>query len=155
MGVSEELVRELRRLVAEEVAREPEGPLGPGELEWEMEILGEVVRGLGHEVFSLDWDSGGPGAGAGTEVVYRLAGKYLYLSSTYGWTGPYDTLDEAYGHIFVSAATDSVCCSEWSEDEIIARMTLNGGPPVLHINGNPWPFETLEHRREQLEGRRG
>jgi hypothetical protein len=149
------LVRELRRLVADEVAREPEEPLGPADLEWQLEILGEVIRTLASQAFSLDWDSGGPGAGAGTEVVYRLAGKYLYLSSTYGWTGPFDTLDEAYGDIFVSAATQSIWCSEWSEEEVIARMTLNGGPPVLHINGNPWPFETLEHRLAQVKRRSG
>jgi hypothetical protein len=150
MSVNEELVRELRRLVAEEVAREPEASDDPFDAEYELEVLGELAQQVGDCVFSLDWDSGGPGAGAGTENVYRIAGKYLYLSNTYGWTGPFETLDDAYGSIFVSAATQSIHCSEWSEEEIIRRIQLYGGPAVLYINGTAWPFETLEHTHARM-----
>ena len=46
MRVDEELVRELRRLVAAEVAREPEEPLEPLDAQLELEMLGEVIQGL-------------------------------------------------------------------------------------------------------------
>lgn len=150
MSVNEELVRELRRLLAEEVAREPEASDDPFDAQYELEVLGEVAQQVGRSVFSLEWDSGGPGGGAGIETVYRISGKYLYLSNTYGWTGPFDTLDDAYGHIFVTDATQSIDCSEWSDEEIIGRMQLTGGPPVLYINGTAWPFETLEHVHERM-----
>ena len=149
--MNEELVKQLRALLVEELGREREG-IEDGEpdaidLQFELDMLGEVAMKVGDSVFSLEWDSGGPGAGAGTETVYRLAGKYLYLSASFGWQGPYETLDDAYGTVVVNAATRSVWCSEWSEEEIISRIDFyDAAPPVLYINGVAWPFETLEHR---------
>jgi quinol monooxygenase YgiN len=152
MSQDEELIREMRRLLREELGRERKATDGDDDaldLQVELEMLGETAMRLGTAVFSLDWDSGGPGAGAGTETVYRVGDHYLYLSSTFGWEGPYETLDDAYGCITVTGATQSIWSGEWDEDEIVARIQLYDGPPVIHINGSPWPFETLEHAAEQ------
>lgn len=148
MSNNEELILEMRRLLREELGRErdpADGEPDALDLQFELEMLGEAALRLGTEVFSLDWDSGGPGAGAGSETVYRVGPAYLYLSSTFGWQGPYESLDDAYGCIAVTGATQSIWCSEWDEDEIVARIELYGEPSVIHVNGNPWPFETLEH----------
>lgn len=152
--MNEELVKQLRELLVEEIGRgsdpaEESNP-NPVDLQFELEMLGEVAMQIGESVFSLEWDSGGPGAGAGTETVYSLAGKYLYLSASFGWQGPYHTLDDAYGSVFVSAATQSIWCSEWTEEELISRMSFHDAPSVLYINGVAWPFETLEHRWQRL-----
>lgn len=117
---------------------------------WLEQLQEMVPRVVGELVFSLYWDSGGPGAGAGTERVYRLAGKYLLSSASFGWSGPYDSLDEAFGTIVVTGATKEIWSSEWSEDELIARMELYSPGPLLEINGTRWPLETLEHRHAQL-----
>lgn len=125
-------------------------------VEWDLtsDDLYDWVPRYGEEVFSLYWDSGGPGAGAGIESVYRFADRYLACSDTFGWSGPYDTLEDAYGSIFVSSATKEISSSEWSDDEIIARMDLQGPGPELVINGTRWPLETLEHRHAQLRRER-
>lgn len=118
-----------------------------------MDGLLEQVHATGRLVFSLYWDSGGPGAGAGYENVYELAGKYLYSSDSFGWTGPFDSLDDAYGSIFVSEATREISSTVWDEDEIIARIDLHGEPDGLRINGTVWPLEHLEHRNRVLRNR--
>ena len=122
--------------------------------EWEIthDDLYDLAPRFGEEVFMLYWDSGGPGAGAGVERVYRLGGKYLKASDSFGWDGPYDTLDQAHGTIFVTGATREITCSEWGEDEIIARMELHDPRSSLMINGTEWPLETLEHRHARLRG---
>ena len=119
-----------------------------------MDDLLEQVHATGQVVFSLYWDSGGPG-GAGYETVYELAGKYLYSSDSFGWTGPFDSLEDAYGSIFVSGATREISSTEWDEDEIIARIDLHGEPDGLTINGTVWPLEHLEHRNRVLRDRKG
>jgi hypothetical protein len=119
-----------------------------------LDELGELVWRFADQVFSLEWDSGGPGAGAGTETVYRLADKYLTSSFDFGWGGPHVSLDDAYGTIVVTGATREIWCSEWTEEEIIARMELSDPPPAITINGTRWPFEALEHRHETLTGRK-
>lgn len=127
-------------------------------LEYDVSCMDELldqVHATGRLVFSLYWDSGGPGAGAGYENVYELAGKYLYSSDSFGWTGPFDSLDDAYGSIFVSAATREISSTVWDEEEIIARIDLHGEPDGLRINGTVWLFEDLEHRNRVLRDRTG
>ncbi len=115
------------------------------------EACEEFFLQLADKVFSLDWDSRGPGAGAGQESVYRLGATYFTSSEGCGWDGPYCSLDEALGgSIAIGASTQEIRCSEWSEDEIISRVWLHDPPPVVTINGSEWPLETLEHRVEML-----
>jgi hypothetical protein len=55
----------------------------------ELEILEN-----GESVGRQEWDSGGPGAGAGSLVVYRYAGKF-FAADDVEFMGPYDTFREA------------------------------------------------------------
>lgn len=124
--------------------------LDTGDEQIDEDNLLDLVLRVGDPVYGLDWDSGGPGAGAGTESVYRVGDVYVAVSSTFGLGDPCATLDEAVGAIFVSGATRTISCAEWSEEEIIARMYMVDGPPVLEINGTDWPFEHLELAYQRL-----
>jgi hypothetical protein len=53
----------------------------------------EIIEN-GEVVGEQEWDSGGPGAGAGSLVVYRYAGKFFALDDV-EFMGPYDTFREA------------------------------------------------------------
>ncbi|MEO5765341.1 MAG: hypothetical protein ABIR52_08550 [Casimicrobiaceae bacterium] len=67
----------------------------------------------GEEVFYQDWDSGGPGAGAGRVSVYRYRAQF-YVSHDAGLEGPYSTKDKAIsenGVAEVSASTETI----WDE----------------------------------------
>ena len=48
----------------------------------------------GEKVGEQEWDSGGPGAGAGSLVVLRYAGKFFAFDDV-EFMGPYDTFREA------------------------------------------------------------
>ena len=64
----------------------------------------------GKEVFRQDWDSEGPGAGAGRVSVYRYKNAY-YVSHDAGVEGPYSSKSEAVarnGVADVNAATVSI-----------------------------------------------
>lgn len=136
--MSDSFVHECRKLIAAAVRT--------GDDQVDRDTITELLSRLGLEVFRLEWDSGGPGAGAGTELVYEFQGKYFTASADFGWNGPYETLDEALaGKIFVSAATREVWCSEWSEEEIIARMELYDPLPRITINGSEWALERIDH----------
>ena len=76
--------------------------------------LSENIRKRGDEVSWQDWDSGGPGAGAGRVSVYRYEGSF-YVFHDAGMEGPYPTKDEAVkknGVAIISAATVAI----WDED---------------------------------------
>ena len=134
--------------------------LEAGELVVDDALLDQVVFWELASVFSLHWDSGAPGAGAGVEQVARLGD--LYLSRPEDWEGGlFETLEEAVhgltgeGGICVSTATVAIDCTEWDEKEIIRRMIVIGeAPDRLRINGQVWPYETLEHVHHRLRGRR-
>jgi hypothetical protein len=53
----------------------------------------EIIEN-GEVVGEQEWDSGGPGAGAGSLVVYRYAGKFFALDDV-EFMGPYDNFREA------------------------------------------------------------
>jgi hypothetical protein len=52
------------------------------------------VRSKGRRAWVVEWDSGGPGAGAGCEAIYELDGLYWYPCEWAGLMGPYKTLAE-------------------------------------------------------------
>ncbi|HSG47711.1 MAG TPA: hypothetical protein VLA43_07875 [Longimicrobiales bacterium] len=105
-------------------------------------------------VFSMTWGSGSPGVGAHADEVFRIDGKYW----AEGWLesgGPFDTLAEAVATltgddgIYVSDSTWAIWCSEWNEDEILARISTLEEPDAVTINGAHWPLERLEFERER------
>ena len=73
--------------------------------EWDLQL-----SDVGQEVFWQDWDSGGPGAGAGRVSVYRF-GKLFYAEHDAGIEGPYQTKQEAAaacGADEVNEATEAI-----------------------------------------------
>jgi hypothetical protein len=112
-----------------------------------------VVERFADLVFTLDWDSGGPGAGAGTESVYTLGEKYITGSADFGWNGPYDSLDEVYEVIPINGATRDIWCGEWSEEEILDRFELDDPFQGVTLNGTWYSFERLEFEVEKRRGR--
>ena len=133
--------------------------LDAGELVVDDELLYEVVFWQLEDVFRHYWDTCSPGAGAGVDQVVRIGDLYLPRGE-YSQPGPFDSLEEAVhaidgeDGIGVSTSSVSIGCTEWDEEEIIRRMIVFGDlPRELRINGRVWPYETLEHRMEQLGGR--
>jgi len=106
------------------------------------EILSELILEEGEIVYSLQWDSGGPAAGAGYEVVYKFRDSYWTHSDYEGLSGPYDSLAEALSDTFttVTSATERIRCSELSSDEIVERLEpydLECTKRIV-INGEDW-----------------
>jgi N-formylglutamate deformylase len=68
----------------------------------------EVLNSYGDEVASQDWDSGGPGAGAGTTSLYEMFGRY-YQTHDAGYE-KYQTLIEATSSsvFYQNDATESI-----------------------------------------------
>jgi len=117
-------------------------------------LLDEVSRN-GDEVFNLEWDSGGPGAGAGVEIVSRFRGHLFTLSPNVGLRGPWPSLEIAirglFGYdrerpILINSATVSVSCTEWGDEELISKVNLDWPslPARLEVNGEHWYLEELE-----------
>ena len=106
------------------------------------EILSELILEEGKIVYSLQWESGGPAAGAGYEVVYKFRDSYWTHSDYEGLSGPYDSLAEALSDAFttVTSATERIRCSELSSDEIVERLEpydLECTKRIV-INGEDW-----------------
>jgi hypothetical protein len=112
--------------------------------------LFDALYALGEEVLRLEWDSDGPYAGAGSEVVLRVGGEYVRVSEDVdGWTGPFQTIEEALAtRIYITSAVTEIHCSELNAEELVERMELNDPPPVLAINGEEWSEDRL---RQQLD----
>lgn len=109
--------------------------------DWCVEFLTDLVFEKGVKVFSLDWDSGGPGAGAGTEEVYQCFNRFWPCSGTFGLSDPCETLGEALkGDIgAITDATTEVWCSPLAPAEIAKLLHVCGKPPFsFTINGEPW-----------------
>ena len=66
------------------------------------EQLSKRVCEGGECAFSLHWDSGGPGAGAGVESIYKFKNQYWYYSVDNDLSGPFDSLTEALDGFAVS-----------------------------------------------------
>ncbi len=116
----------------------------------------DLVSEFADVALSIDWDSGGSGAGAGTDRVYVLGGQYFIASADYGCIGPFERLDQAWGTLHLNGATREIWCLEWSDDEVLDRVEIFGEFDGVTINGDWWPFERLEHevaRRRRATGR--
>jgi hypothetical protein len=79
----------------------------------------------GDVVFEHEWDSGGPGAGAGSERVVAYRGRFWYSSLDFGVKGPYDDLlgtVAMYGLLTVTEATTEISSSTLSTAEMVLRL---------------------------------
>jgi hypothetical protein len=106
------------------------------------EILSELIIEEGEIVYSLQWDSGGPAAGAGYEVVYKFKDYYWAYSDYEELSGPYSCLDDALSYTFrtVTDVTERIRCSELSSEEIAERLEpydLECTKRIV-INGEDW-----------------
>jgi len=93
------------------------------------------------------WDSGGPGAGAGEEQVYRLGERYAVASEMAGPLGPFQSLHEAIEQADVLCITDaskSIDCDELSTGQIIDLLQVHyhGEEPALDINGHRCVYDS-------------
>ena len=89
---------------------------------WDIEKIIEE----GETAYKLYWDSGGPGAGADYEVIYKYADKYFCAHSNNPMDGPYDSLDDALdeGYLMITDASEAVWCDEIPTQEIAKRFEL-------------------------------
>jgi len=124
-------------------------------------LLDEVSRN-GDEVFNLEWDSRGPGGGAGVEVVVRFRGRLFTLSPNVGLRGPWPSVEAAIRGLFgidrerpilINDATVSISCTEWEGDELISKINLDWRslPAELDINGEHWYLEELERAQRKMD----
>jgi hypothetical protein len=107
-----------------------------------LNIFFELIREQGEEVCSLYWDSGGPGAGAGTEKIYKFRDLYWPCDSDQGFAfGPEESLQEAMDGCFqITGATKSVTCEELSAAELAQSVRVQQAIPgqLIEINGEEW-----------------
>ncbi len=106
-----------------------------------LELITELVRDEGEVVFKNDWDSGGPGAGADSERVYRYKHLYWPDNSTEGLSGPCESLEDALKGDCgaVTNATTSIRCSELDSAELSSLLWVQSCPKEpFKINGERW-----------------
>jgi hypothetical protein len=126
-----------------------EEPLGDGldgEAPNALEAEGDPVRKIideGELVFSYEWDSGGPGAGACTDEIYELNNQYAISSWDPGDAGPFATLDEAlqeYDLLLVTSATISIDCPVMSDEDLARILVCDEDELKVQINGENWEY---------------
>lgn len=105
------------------------------------ELITDLIYSEGQQVYSMEWDSGGPGAGAGRESVYAWQERYWISSSTFGISGgPFDTLEEALQGdlVAVTDATVSIECPLPDEDLIVRLHILAPQGHTVEINNSTY-----------------
>lgn len=127
-----------------------------GYLDLHGEHVFDAIAELGEAVLTIEWATDSPVERRGTEVVYRLAGKYFRSLTGSRWAGPFTRLLDAMGGaIEVGRTIESITCSEWSFPEITAWMVLVDPPPAMVINEWELTREDLERaHRYQTRGDR-
>jgi hypothetical protein len=93
------------------------------------ESMQETIRSEGDRVGRNEWDSGGPGAGAGVSYVY-LFRDLFFSEDDVGMFGPYKKFLEAakvVGLLSVSEATTSVWVSSDYRTEAEGALKLFDG----------------------------
>ena len=109
-------------------------------------------EGEGEEVLSLDWDSGGPWAGAGTIHVRKSGVQYRAVYPDAGeTTGPYGSLAEAVANSGIGELTSACRSLRYRRGEISLKELLDALRPVegqrIRINGAPWRYSGGRWRR--------
>ena len=119
-----------------------------GELDHDanLEFLKELILKEGKTVYSLFWDSGGPGGGAGNETIIKFKNQYWACTEYTGFSGPFDELEYALSSDFitVTSATQSVYSSELSAEriaELLEPFDLEYTKRLI-INGKDWVITT-------------
>jgi hypothetical protein len=126
------------------------------DLEGSEDHLEEIIEN-GELVFFHAWDStsAGPspggdmgGGGAGSERIYRKGKEYVFASEDFGNSGPFASLEDAFGVIdlfFVNSATTEIECTEMSEKELLERIHIEFEDPDYEIrfvlNGKPFRYD--------------
>jgi hypothetical protein len=122
-----------------------------------VEVLSELIYEEGEDVFRHDWDSGGPGAGANSEIVYRFRDLYWPCSSVEGLFGPTETLQEALksgDFLKVTSATTSIHCTEIGVARLAKMLeAATVGPKEFVLNGASWQL-TAKGRFNRVSGDR-
>ncbi len=70
------------------------------------QIFTEIVLEEGELVARKEWDSGGPGGGAGVVTVYEFRSCFFGVSDE-DFRGPFDDLDEACDSVGLKAITSA------------------------------------------------
>jgi hypothetical protein len=126
--------------------------------ELEGDDLVDRIIDKGEEVFSLNWDSGGPGSGGGCESVYHWKGKFAFFSLDFDNSGPYASLDEALQEheqlLMVTSATESIDCTLLTTEELAKRLSCEGDVHEIELNGEPWVYRAKagEFKRRRVRG---
>jgi hypothetical protein len=125
--------------------------------EW-IDDVGEIIRSEGQLVGRQEWDSGGPGAGAGTVDVYQFRGLFISENDV-GSYGPYDSFSEAAAAVGLFNETDAttrirVAAQFEDSEEFPARWRQppQTKPKVLKTSdpeGEETPEEGLRQRAVQ------
>ena len=91
----------------------------------------EAIIEDGQCVYSVSWDTGGPGGGSGCERVYTLNGVYAVALDDGESSGPYSTLLDAIGATeqlyMVGPATREIESNELNTGEIASMLKLFEG----------------------------
>lgn len=102
----------------------------------------EDITEYGEQVYSLFWDSGGPGGGAEYEYIYRYQG-YFYPILSYDYdVQPYSSLGEALRESELSTLLDA--CEEIEfppeyRNQIMPLLNYAGEDGRdIRINGEVW-----------------
>lgn len=88
----------------------------------------DLVERQGEVVLSVHWDSGAPGMGANTELVYRLGDRYYLLSESTGYYGPYNDIDELldeHGILILNTTTKSIDWPSMGPGEVLRRCRID------------------------------
>jgi hypothetical protein len=130
-----------------------------------LKVLSELIFEEGEIVFRLFWDSGGPGRGADEELIYKFRDLYwphssdYFLSGPEGFSGPFDSLDEALAEdlFVVTDATVSVTCKELSAEELVKRLQVATEEPghTVELNRQLWQVSPDGELKRQRNRRRG
>lgn len=96
-------------------------------------------------VFSVFWDSGGPGMGAEEERIYRWEGEFYYFSEYWEVPNPFKSLDRVLkvsGLLQVNTATQWIRCKLLTAEELIPRLSVSSDLKALEINGDMWQYDS-------------
>jgi len=132
------------------------------------ELIEQILR-KGKVVFSHDWNSGGPGAGAGSEQVRFWNGMYAVHSLDSGNAGPFASLDEGLQEqdlLEVTNATTAIHCSMLSAKDLAKRLNCCLDVDLLHedgieenrfeikLNGEAWVYRAKTGNFKRKRGKR-
>ena len=97
----------------------------------------------GNPVYSIWWDSGAPGPGAGVEVIWEMGGSYYGILSSEDYPiGPFESMTDAMKatemDLIMSGATE-IDSSEMGDTELVAILRSENEPGFeVTINGVEW-----------------